>query len=94
MNNTIKIGDLKVLTKTANTLTISGSLQLFSDDINVNASLNFSQVDETSPAQMYGREVFNDNFVIKKADLPSDVTLEEAITNYVAAKFGATILPK
>jgi len=81
-NNQFQIADKSVLTKTANSVYIDATQQVFSDIVSINARLSYIPTGSMPPAPMAG-DVFYDNFNVTGSTLPGSGSLADKVVVYV-----------
>jgi hypothetical protein len=80
-NNQFQIVDKPVLTKTANSVYIDATQQVFLDIVSINARLSYIPTG-SMPAPMAG-DVFYDNFNVTGSTLPGTGSLADKVVTYV-----------
>jgi hypothetical protein len=81
-NNQFQIVDKPVLTKTANSVYIDATQQVFSDIVSINARLSYILTGSMPPAPMVG-DVFYDYFNVTGSTLPGTGSLADKVVTYV-----------
>jgi hypothetical protein len=81
-NNQFQIANKTVLTKTANSVYIDATQQVFTDVVSINARLSYIPTGSMPPTPMAG-DVFYDYFNVTGSTLPGTGSLADKVVVYV-----------